>query len=60
MLTDWMWGEGKCERVRRLRDGGDKGGATADSKVSGLRNGGVGLASTETGRSQTKELCGRR
>ena len=55
-----MWGEGKCERVRRLRDGGDKGGATADSKVSGLRNGGVGLASTETGRSQTKELCGRR
>ena len=58
-----MWGEGKRERVRRLmrrlRDGGDKGGATADSKVFGLRNGGVGLASTETGRLQTKELCGR-
>ena len=49
MLSEWMWGEGKGERVRRLREGGGKGGVTADSKVFGLRNGGVGLASTETG-----------
>lgn len=40
---------GKGERVRRLREGRGKGGVTADSKVFGLRNGGVGLASTETG-----------
>ena len=44
-----MWGEGKGERVRRLREGGGKAGVTADSKVFGLRNGGVGLVSTETG-----------
>lgn len=28
-------------------------------KAFGLRNGGVGLASTGTGRLQTEELCGR-
>ena len=60
MLSAWMWGEAKGERVRRLREGGGKGGVTADSKAFGLRNGGVGLASTGTGRLQTEELCGRR
>lgn len=32
MLSAWMWGEAKGERVRRLREGGGKGGVTADSQ----------------------------